>query len=104
MGTILAAVIPVDEDLVSTKYLYWYLSNFKDEIIVPLMKGMANVSLSVAKIKTIPVILPPLEKQLELVLLMERCERLRDTLHKSEKDAEIMIKAVLTEAFSSLKS
>ncbi len=99
LGTILAASIPKDNKSISTKFLYYYLNNFKDEIIVPLMKGMANVSLSVTKIKTIPIILPPMEKQLELVLLMEKCESLRNTLYKSKQDAENMIKAAFTEAF-----
>ncbi len=58
LGSILAAVIPKDEKMLSAKYLYYYLSSFKDEIIVPLMKGMANVSLSVTKIKTIPIVVP----------------------------------------------
>jgi hypothetical protein len=99
LGTILAAVIPKNQKELSAKYLYYYLSNFKDEIIVPLMKGMANVSLSVTKIKTIPIILPPLEKQLELVSFMEKCERLRNTLQNSKQDAENMIFASLSEVF-----
>ena len=80
--------------------LHYYLSNYKDEIIVPLMKGMANVSLSVTKIKTIPIVLPPIEKQFELVGFMEKCEELRSTLSKSKIDADNMILAALSEAFS----
>lgn len=99
LGSILAAVVPKDNDLISAKFLYFYLNNFKNEIIVPLMKGMANVTLSVASIKSIPIVMPSLEKQLELVLLMEKCENLRNTLRKSKQDAESMIQATLTEVF-----
>lgn len=99
VGSILAAVIPKDENSLSAKYLYYFLNNFKDEIIVPLMKGMANVTLSVTKIKTIKIILPTYEKQLKLVEYMEKCEGLRNTLHNSKQDAENMILASLSEVF-----
>lgn len=97
LGSILAAAIPLDTNRVSAKYLYFYLNNFKDEIIVPLMKGMANVSLSVSKINTIRVVLPSMDQQQKLVSLMEKCENLRDILQKSKDDSELMIKSILNE-------
>lgn len=97
LGSILAAVIPKDNTILSAKYLYYFLSNYKDELLVPLMKGMANVSLSATKIKTVKVKVPSLSKQEELVYLMEKCEKLRETLTKSSIDAELMIKATLNE-------
>lgn len=49
---ILAAAIPNDMSIVSTKYLYFYLNNFKDDVVVPLMKELNfNVTLSIASIK-----------------------------------------------------
>jgi len=99
LGSILAAVVPKNKNLLSAKYLYYYLNNFKEELIVSLMKGMANVSLSVTKIETIEIIIPPMEKQLELISLMEKCEDLRSTLLKSADDADEMIKSALNEAF-----
>lgn len=99
LGSILAAVVPKNKNLLSAKYLYYYLNNFKEELIVSLMKGMANVSLSVTKIETIKIIIPAMEKQLELINLMEKCEDLRSTLLKSANDADEMIKSALNEAF-----
>ncbi len=99
LGTILAAVVPKNKNLLSAKYLYYYLNNFKEELIVSLMRGMANVSLSVTKIETIEIIIPPMVKQLELISLMEKCEDLRSTLLKSADDADEMIKSALNEAF-----
>ncbi len=98
LGSILAAIIPKNPNEISSKYLYYYLNNFKDELLVPLMKGMANVSLSVAKIESVKVVIPPIAKQEELVYLMEKCENLRKTLTKSSNDAEEMIKMALNEA------
>lgn len=97
LGSILAAAIPKDNNILLAKYLYYFLSNYKDELLVPLMKGMANVSLSVTKIKTVKVKVPSLAKQEELLYLMEKCEKLRETLNKSSIDAELMIKATLNE-------
>ena len=99
LGSILAAVIPKDKVQLSTKYLYYYLSNYKDELIVSLMKGMANVSLSVTKIESIKIIIPSMKEQDELIQLMEKCENLRITLAKSASDAEKMIKSALNGAF-----
>ena len=62
------------------------------------MKGMANVSLSVSKIKTVKIKVPSIEKQEELIYLMEKCQQLRITLHKSSLDAEKMILTSLREA------
>lgn len=97
LGSILAAATPIDCTTVSTKYLYFYLNNFKDDVIVPLMKGMANVTLSIGSLKEVKVILPPIEEQERLVMLMDKCEKLRNTLAKSMADSEEMIKAVLGE-------
>ncbi|MCP4767614.1 MAG: restriction endonuclease subunit S [Gammaproteobacteria bacterium] len=100
LGSILAAVIPKDEETLSAKYLYYYLNNFKDEIIVTLMKGMANVTLSVANLKTVAVLVPPIEKQIDIVSFMEKCEGLRNTLDKSKDDADSMNFASFSEVFA----
>ncbi len=97
LGNILAAVTPVDLSVVSAKYLYFYLNNFKDDAVVPLMKGMANVTLSIGSVKKIKVVLPSIEDQKRLVVLMDKCEKLRNTLSKSMADSESMIKAVISE-------
>ncbi|MBM7424073.1 N-6 DNA methylase [Spongiibacter marinus] len=97
LGNILAAAIPNDPSVVSAKYLYFYLNNFKDDVVVPLMKGMANVTLSIGSIKQIKVVLPSIEDQNRLVVLMEKCEKLRNTLAKSVTDSESMIKTIISE-------
>ena len=61
LGNILAAVIPNDENLLNAEYLYYYLTFYKDSKIVPLMKGAANVSLTINSIKTITIEIPKIE-------------------------------------------
>ena len=63
LGSILAALIPRDEKVLSARYLHTYLQKNKDRVLVPLMKGAANVSLSVAAISNISIPLPPIKKQ-----------------------------------------
>ncbi|MPM93191.1 hypothetical protein SDC9_140327 [bioreactor metagenome] len=77
LGSILAALIPNKDSCIIAKYIYYYLNNFKDELLVPLMKDIANVSLSIAKIHTVNVIVPSIEKQTELIYLIKKCEHLR---------------------------
>ncbi|MCK9169184.1 MAG: restriction endonuclease subunit S [Treponema sp.] len=63
LGTILAAVIPNNENELSAKYLHQYLQFYKDTTLVPLMKGAANVSLAVRDIAKVEIPLPPIENQ-----------------------------------------
>ena len=66
LGTILCAVIPNDSNELDARFLRQYLQFYKDTILVPLMKGAANVSLSMKDIATVEFPLPPIEKQREL--------------------------------------
>jgi len=63
LGTILAAVIPKDDKVLSARYLHAYLQKNKDRVLVPLMKGAANVSLSVKAISGVEIPLPSLRDQ-----------------------------------------
>ncbi len=67
LGTILVALTAKDDDVLDIKFLHLYLSHLKDSVLVPLMSGAANVSLSVDKIKNIKVPLPPLKIQREII-------------------------------------
>lgn len=66
LGTILCAVIPNNPEQLDTRFLHQYLQFYKDTILVPLMKGAANVSLSMKDIAAVEIPLPPIEKQREL--------------------------------------
>ena len=72
LGTILSALIPKDETLIHPKYLHIYLSYFKDILLVPLMRGAANVSLSIKNIKTVEIEVPSYERQIEIIKLEEK--------------------------------
>lgn len=67
LGSILCAIIPKDSNFLLAEYLYVYLSIFKDDILVPLMKGAANVSLSINSIKDVKIPIPNLHKQRKII-------------------------------------
>lgn len=76
VGSILAVLQPMDVTMLSARYLHAYLSVFKEELLVSRMVGTANVSLTVAKIGTVPIPLLPINEQRKVDALMALCDRL----------------------------
>ncbi len=77
VGNILAVVKPICADLLRARFIYEYLSAFKEELLVSRMVGTANVSLTVNKLKEVPVPLvsgPVLSRIDELMALCDRLE------------------------------
>jgi len=67
LGSILVALTSKDEEKLDIQFLHLYLSQLKDEVLVPLMTGAANVALSVKKIQSIEIPLPTIGRQREIV-------------------------------------
>ena len=80
LGNILCAVIPNDENVLSAKFLYYYLSDKKDKLIVPLMRGGANVSLTVDSLGSIKIPLPAIQIQNEIAYILSRFSDLNNML------------------------
>jgi type I restriction enzyme S subunit len=82
LGNILCAVIPNDEKQLHPKYLHLYLQQFKDSLLVPLMKGAANVSLPMNKLADVEIEVPSLERQLEIIELEEEAAELKNEIEE----------------------
>lgn len=67
LGSILVALTSKDGNKLDIQFLHLYLSQLKDQVLVPLMSGAANVALSVKKIQNIEIPLPSIDRQLEIV-------------------------------------
>ena len=76
LGNILCGVTPVNSDELSAKFLFYYLNHKKDTLIVPLMRGGANVSLTVDSLKSIKVPIPPIFVQDAVVYILDKFEAL----------------------------
>ena len=101
LGTILCAVLIKDTTIINPRFLYLYLSYFKDHLLVPLMKGAANVTLSIKKIKDVEIILPSLQRQLEIIDLESNSDLIDELSFEIETQKKLIIKlkkAILQEA------
>lgn len=86
LGTILCAVVPNNPNELDARFLHQYLQFYKDKILVPLMKGAANVSLSMKDIAKVEIPLPSIEKQHELSeLFVETQKKYKELLEESEE-------------------
>lgn len=80
LGSILCALVPKKEKEYVPEYLYHILDMGKERIFVPLMKGMANVSLPMNRIKDVEINLPPYEEQLRLAEIYQEVSKNIDLL------------------------
>lgn len=85
LGTILAAIFPLDASLISARFIFEYLSAYKEELLVSRMIGTANVSLSVGKIAEVPIPLVSLDVQAKVDELMVLCDQLEAA--RTEREA-----------------
>ena len=66
LGNILCGITSKDEGVLSARFLTYYLNFKKDILIVPLMRGGANVSLSIDSLKKIRIPILPIAVQKEI--------------------------------------
>lgn len=88
LGTILAAVVPFVPELISARFLFEYLSTFKDELLVTRMTGTANVTLSIGRIAEVPVPLVCPVAQRKVDELMALCDQLEAARAEREMDRD----------------
>jgi len=81
LGSILVAAIPKNNNVLKVEYLYVYLSYMKDLILVPLMKGSANVSLTITALKSAEIEVPCLEEQERIIILAKDMKNNREILN-----------------------
>jgi type I restriction enzyme S subunit len=101
LGSILCAVVPKDEKRLNAEFLHVYFSYFKDQLIVPLMKGSANVSLSVSTLAELKIIVPPMDVQMRVIRLSKNdalMKPLEDELTHQETLLAQLQQAILQEA------
>lgn len=75
LGNILCAIIPNDPNRISARFLKYYLFYYKDILLVPLMRGGANVSLPIDALRNVKVPIPPLHIQEYIVRVCDKFEK-----------------------------
>ena len=81
------------------KFLHHFLFLNKDNLIVSLMKGMANVTVPIGELKKINVLLPDIKEQEKFEILMNRIDELEKNILEDEKKVDLLMQTVLQEAF-----
>jgi type I restriction enzyme S subunit len=87
---------PHAPELISPRFLFEYLTAFKDELLVSQMIGTANVSLSVGKVSDVPVPLVPPSVQQKVDELMVLCDRLEAARAEREARRNRLAAAIFT--------
>jgi type I restriction enzyme S subunit len=95
LGTILAAVFPYAPEIISARFLFEYLSTFKDELLVSRMTGTANVTLTIGSIAEVPVPLISPEVQGQLDAFMALCDQLETARAEREAGRDRLTAATL---------
>lgn len=103
LANLLAAVTAKDPSVLSAPFLARYLTFTKDRLIVPLMTGAANMSISIARLATIPVEFPPLAKQEWIVKLLDEADELRKLRAHANSFSAKLVPALFHETFGENK-
>src|SRR5260370_920227 len=75
LANLLAAAVVKDRYVLSAHFLERYLMFTKDRLVVPLMTGAANMSISIDRLATIPVEFPPFADQERIVKLLDKADQ-----------------------------
>lgn len=99
------AILKFNQDLILNKYLFYYLISIQEENYKMLTRGANQPFLSLKVIKGFIIPFPPLEEQKAIVekveTLMQKCNALEQEITQSEEHANMLMQAVLKEAFES---
>lgn len=97
-----AALIGFNQQLVSNKYLFYFILKSRDEIMKTFVNGGLQPMLSNVVLGTIPIPFPPLAEQIRIVQkldeLMQYCNELEAGIKQSESQNEKLLQQVLRQA------
>jgi len=99
LANLAVAAIVKDNSALSSPFLARYLMFTKDRLIVPLMTGAANMSISIARLATIPIEFPPLAKQELIVKLLDEADDLRNLRAVADLRSADLVPALFHEMF-----
>lgn len=94
LANLLVALLPINPTECNAKYLYHLLTAQKDQLLVPLMQGTANVSLKEQDIAGVEIPLPPLSEQRRIVARIEelsaQIQEARTLRHQAVEEAKAL--------------
>jgi type I restriction enzyme S subunit len=99
LSNLLTALIVRDQTVLSPRFLHLYLNYFKDSLIVPLMAGAANMSITVGRLATVPVRFPTLTVQERILRIIDESEELRRLREEADRRITDLTPAIFNEMF-----
>lgn len=99
LGNILTALLVRDRTVLLPRFLALYLNYFKDQLIVPLMVGAANMSLTMKRLADVSISFPPMEEQEQIVQTLDEAEALRKLRAKADQRTADLIPAIFYDTF-----
>jgi type I restriction enzyme, S subunit len=106
LANLLVALLPNDLSVCDAQYLYHLLMTQKDELLVPLMQGTANVSLKEQDIAGVEIPLPPLPEQRRVVARIEelaaRIHEARTLRRQAAEETAVLLPSGMAEIFRRL--
>jgi type I restriction enzyme S subunit len=102
LANLLVGLLPKDPATCSAKYLYHLLMAKKDQLLVPLMLGTANVSLKEKNIAGVEVQLPSVAEQRRIVARIEEVTGHVQEIQSLRKQEEDEMRQMLLGAFWSI--
>ena len=99
IGSILAALSPIEDNLVSSKFYYAYLLINKDELLVKKMTGAANVTLTITSLSNVVVPYVSIDIQKKVENILDIIENFEKQIINSRITLDILMQSVLKEAF-----
>lgn len=99
LGSILVALTAKDENILNMKFLHQYLLLNKDNIIIPLMKGMANVTLPIKELKKIKLPLLDIKEQNKFEILIDKLDKFEKKMVENTKNINCLMNSALQETF-----
>ncbi|MEO5630598.1 MAG: restriction endonuclease subunit S [Nitrospiraceae bacterium] len=97
LANLLAAALVKDDSTLSPKFLTRYLNFTKDGLIVPLMTGAANMSISIDRLATVPVEFPLLTEQERIVKLLDEADELRKLRAQADRRTVALLPSLFYE-------
>jgi restriction endonuclease S subunit len=99
LANLLAAAVVKHRSVLSAQFLARYLMFTKDRLIVPLMTGAANMSISIDRLATVPVEFPSLAEQTRIVNLLDETDELRKLRAEADRSTANLIPALFHKMF-----
>lgn len=91
----MCAAFPICDELISARFIFEYLTAFKEELLVSKMIGTANVSLTLGKIGEVPIPIVPPTVQRRVDELMILCDEFEKSLEIRERARDELVTASL---------